>query len=451
MLRMVDKLAESYVSVAVFMVTAAMCFMGVGMPFMLCILGLALCVLGLAQKSFHADWCIIVPFMVYNVASMASSFVNRGDIMQGYAPFQMILPVLYLISSSLPQEHSDALRKWQVLWAGAVAGLGMLRFLARSSGEGAVLRMSGIFGNANVTGIFLVMAWLALSGMDTDRCRQGYVLRSMEPAILSALALTLSMGSFVAMAAGVLATLVGRYRRERSWSATLDTVRVLLARAVLGMSPGLLMYVAMSRTDIKLLGWLIGAYICILVFCWDEWLRFLVHTPRVCAAIGLSGACLVGIMVLLRPSAFATFAERIAMMRNGLGYVLVDPLVGVGAFEWRGLNMADGDKFFNTWTIHNVLIHAAVEFGLAAMAMLAVIAVRVLVKRQRPGLKPAFVAFAVHNMMDVSFFYVGAVGFLIGLTVDPGSEKSFPPAAARLVFLLAGAFFIYVLCRVPLG
>ena len=80
--------------------------------------------------------------------------------------------------------------------------------------------------------------------------------------------------------------------------------------------------------------------------------------------------------MVIRPSALATFAERIEMMENGLGYILFHPVLGLGPSQWRSWNMFDGDKYFGTWHIHNFLIHIGVELGLIAMAALAVIVLR---------------------------------------------------------------------------
>ena len=64
------------------------------------------------------------------------------------------------------------------------------------------------------------------------------------------------------------------------------------------------------------------------------------------------------------------------MMRNGLGDIGVNPLLGVGPYQWRMLNLQDSDTYFNTWHIHNILIHVAVEMGLVAAAFLLAVAGR---------------------------------------------------------------------------
>ena len=98
-----------------------------------------------------------------------------------------------------------------------------------------------------------------------------------------------------------------------------------------------------------------------LAMCWSTFDRFLRACPRVAASISATGFLVAAAAVTVRPSSLATFAERLEMMRNGMGYLAENPLLGVGPYQWRLLNLADGDKYFNTWHIHNVLIHVGVE------------------------------------------------------------------------------------------
>ena len=106
-------------------------------------------------------------------------------------------------------------------------------------------------------------------------------------------------------------------------------------------------------------------------------------------------------------------ASAFAMMANGLGYLFVDPITGVGAMQWKTLNLQDADPFFNTNHIHNVFIHVGVEFGLIAMISLIVIAVRVFIKRYREAQHGEDAAFLFHLLTDTGFYYVGIVSTFI--------------------------------------
>ena len=80
-------------------------------------------------------------------------------------------------------------------------------------------RLGGLLHNPNALGIFLAVGWFAITacleeGGEEDALSR--VLRHLEPLVLAALALTLSMGSFVAMAAGILVLLLEKKRRA-SW------------------------------------------------------------------------------------------------------------------------------------------------------------------------------------------------------------------------------------------
>ena len=71
----------------------------------------------------------------------------------------------------------------------------------------------------------------------------------MAALIALALALTLSMGSFAAMAAGIVVLLLER-KQSASWRETVRFICPVLARAVLGVGTGLLTYLAAARTGV---------------------------------------------------------------------------------------------------------------------------------------------------------------------------------------------------------
>ena len=164
------------------------------------------------------------------------------------------------------------------------------------------------------------------------------------------------------------------------------------------------------------------------------------------AALGMAVAITA---IALRPSAVATFSERLEMMANGLGYFTKDPLLGVGPYQWRALNLYDGDKYFNTWHIHNVLIHIGVELGWIAMAMLAASAVRFY--RKAPGAeeKAGLIAFYFHNMIDTSFFYLGVFALALLALGKPGEKARQAGAGlAKATFAILLVVCVYHLASV---
>ena len=150
------------------------------------------------------------------------------------------------------------------------------------------------------------------------------------------------------------------------------------------------------------------------------------------------GPLLAVVAACIRGSAPATFVERLEMMGNGFGYLSVNPLFGIGPYQWRMLNMADGDTYFNTWHIHNSLLHISVELGLIAALMLLVIVVRFFLKRRNPEQRGGFIAFFVHNMFDTSFFFPAITGLMM---VTAGSPRETGACLCGApVKILAGAF-----------
>ena len=170
------------------------------------------------------------------------------------------------------------------------------------------------------------------------------------------------------------------------------------------------------------------------------------HFLRVYRWVGpvvTSTALLMAVPVLLlRTNSIATFIERLQMIRNGLGYLFYNPILGLGPYQWRFYNLADNDLYFNSWYIHNSLIHIGVEFGLIAFAM----AVLLIVRRYRKGGSelPGFTAFLAHNMLDVSYFYPGIAAIALFTTVNPGDRgRTLSRPAAGLFFAV---FFAILLC-----
>lgn len=196
-------------------------------------------------------------------------------------------------------------------------------------------RLGGLPGNPNAMGIFLVTGWFVLSGCreDQEQDRLSGFLACTEPFLLAVLALTLSMGSFLAMAAGTA------------------------------------------------------------VLIYD---------------------------------------------------LTANPLLGVGPYRWRFLDMYDGGTYYNTWHIHNVLLHVGVELGLAAMIMLTAVAVRFLCKKKDPAVKAGFAAFFLHNMMDTGFFYLGITAMVLLAVGNPRSGgKTVRAGIMRVMFGGLAVFFTY--------
>ncbi len=255
-----------------------------------------------------------------------------------------------------------------------------------------------------------------------------------EPLFLMALALTLSMGAFLSMAVGLLLLVILQKR-------SIYGIAELFARVGFGVGVGLVLYIAGDKTNAPWVCAVVFFYCLLVILLWSKLEQFLKEskfTSFSMVVIGVLGALAA---ILLRPNATATFAERIGMMRNGLGYFFVNPILGVGPQHWRVLNMQDSDKYFNTWHIHNIFIHVGVELGLVALAMLLIIVVRHYRKPEGHAQRGGFTAALVHSFMDTTFLYVAAVPFVM-LTSgnDETRRQTLGVAVTRSLF---GAFAVY--------
>lgn len=450
--RLLDAVSGHYRAVCMFLALAMMTIIGVGDIRIASMAGFLLCIIGFAQHSAEPDLWIFVPLVCYNIASMASSYAAYGNITVGYGGMQMLFPVVYLLMTCLGGSEVSLLKRLCVAWVGFCAAWGVAGFVARAALEGRGGRLDGVLGNPNATGIFLVMGWFMLLQcleeieLDKDRSDSlGCFLPYLEPVLFFALALTLSMGSFVSMAAGIAVLLFGR--RKDGLREMLGFAFRILAKAVLGIGTGLLLYLGASRTNVPWICVPLAAYAGAVVLCWRDLERFLKTYGRVAAGIAMAGVLVAGTMVAARSGSFATFSERLEMMGAALPYLKADPLLGVGPYQWRLLDMQDGGKYFNTWHIHNVLLHVGVEFGWIAAAMLVVVAVRFYRKKKGVPTRACFTAYCVHNMMDTSFFYMGVTTLAVIMAGEgKRSGKRIGNLGVKVIFgLLAGINAVHFL------
>lgn len=441
-----DCLLEHYVLAVMLLAVAAFTVGGVGSPDAVGTTSLILCATGLSRREAEVDLRILCPLAAYLALGHISSYVTYGHFTGGFTATQSALFVLYLLMACLDAGEQLLFRRLCVLWAGCVAAHGLVQFLRKALGGGAG-RLGGLLGNPNALGIFLVVAWFGLTAWAPGEDEPGplpALLRRLEPLLLTALALTLSMGSFVALAAG-MAFMAADWLRREGWRAALARTCRMLAKAALAMGLGVLMYFTARRTGIPWFCLVLAAYLLALMALWPQFHRFLQDLPQAAIAMTAFGALVAAATVFIRPSSIATFAERLDMMRNGLSYLLDDPLLGVGPYQWRLLNLADADTYYNTWHIHNALLHVGVELGLPALAALVIAAARAYQKRGRN--RAGFTAFLVHNLMDTSFFYLGGTALLLATTGEPnrgGTRLS--TAAVRALFAVFGIQFAYHIC-----
>lgn len=426
---------DNCVALCTMIVIIALSFTGAGNALMVCAMGFMLCVALLTRRSMKLDLWIFIPLLVYILLCGYASLRAYGTLTQGYVCVQAVFLVVYLAVASMDEDEARFLRQAIVAWVALAAVIGIAFFVFDAFG-GVVSRLGWPLGGANALGIYMVIGWFALLGLKGSDVAER-ILRHVEPLILVSLALTLSLGSFGALVIGIIVMLLYS-KRERTWDAVLADAAVLIVKLVIGVGTGICLYLAPSWGDLPLFNIVTLAYLIALAVFWAQLEAFLRSHMRLTAPLAILGLVVAIVAMLIRGSAPATFFERLDMIQNGIGYLSVNPLFGVGAYQWRVLNMMDGDLYFNTWHIHNSLLHIAVELGVIAALMLLVVAVRFFVKRRDPEQRGAFVAFIVHNMLDTSLFFP-AIGSLLMVTAgSPRTTGALLYGAS--VKVLAGAF-----------
>lgn len=409
--------------------------MGTGTTAFASILGIVLCIICLFRREARIDWWIFIPLALYLLMNFLSAWKTYGDPLFGYGPTQLIYLSLYAAVCSLKSNEMRSLRALCVLWAGITAVIGISGFIFQTFNATAT-RLEFVVGTPNGLGIFLVLSWFALQSCRLEQQKSVLfkVIDHLEPAILVALALTLSMGSFAALLIGFIVLFISR-ARATSFSEALEYAASLLARIVLSLGIGLLMYMAAERANAPILCLVLAAYVVAMVCLWKRFIVFLKEKRKCAFGLSIVGLLCIPFALFMRPNALATFNERFTMMQNGLDYLGKDPVFGTGPFTWRFLNIQDSGLYYNTNHIHNMFIHAGVEFGLIAMIALIVIAVRFFIKRFKEAQHGEGAAFLFHMLTDTGFFYLGVVGaFILTAGGSSSREVTSRSIATRTIF-----------------
>ena len=419
-------------------------FMGAGNILIVSVVGALLCMMGILQPAEKADLWILVPLIIYNLISVLSGIRTYGDTINSFASTQAVFPVIYLLMAYLGAKERSSLKFLCSVWIGLMGAIGMAEF-SLGGFRGSTGRMAGIMGNPNAMGIMLALGWFGLKSFSMDLKKETLseetipickLIKMLQALMLMALALTLSVGSIGAFGIGFLAMYVYSKGKRDEFIAGLD-------EAIAAFGCGVLLYTARDYTDIRWLSSLICIYAFTLAYYWDQVSDFIRASRNVQALISAAGICGIIGIILLRPNAGATFSERLAMIKNGLGYMGLDPVLGIGPYMWRRLNLQYDEMYFNTWHIHNIFIHVGAELGLIAMAMLIVTLVRHLVKHEDGAQRGAFFAALVHNLMDTSFFYMATVPYLMMMSSeDERRTVRLNANAVRAVFVTAGLWFL---------
>lgn len=438
-----DVISDHYVLFLLVLTLMGLTIIGVGDTTTVSMLGMVLCGAGIFQKPGRVDLQILLPVLVYLLIGAASSYAAIGNITHTYTATHAIYPVLYLLMASLEEKELLWLRRFSALWVSYVAANGVVQFLLKAL-DGTAGRLGGMMSNPNSMGIFLVVGWFGLTAWAPGPEESGplpALLRRLEPLLLTALALTLSMGSFLALAVGMAVRAAG-WVKASGWRGAAEQSSRMLAKAALCVGAGILMYFTGRNTSAPWLCLGLALWLLALMCLWEKFDRFLLAYRWFPWAMCAGGFAVALAAVAVRPSAAATFVERLEMMCNGLTYLTVNPLLGVGPYQWRLLNMTDGDTYFNTWHIHNVPIHIGVELGLIAMTAAVLVILRTLSKRGRNV--AGFAAFLLHNLMDTSFFYMGTTTAVLFTVGEPECDgRQLGAIVFRAAFVIFGLLFIY--------
>lgn len=406
---------DNYLAICVALAIIALSFVGISAVAPAALIGALLCVIILTKRSMILDLWVFVPLVAYVAIGGFATYAAFGTIAEGYVGVQAVCLAIYLAIASADERESSVMRRLCVGWAVLASCVGIALFVI---GEfmGPVLRLDWPFGNADPLGIFLVVAWFVIPGLSggdaLSRC-----LRRGEPALLVALALTLTMTSFAALAVGTIAMLLYS-KRGRSWKELSLYAISTVARLVIGVGAGIVLYGVSLAMPASWVVIAVFALVVAIVAFWPKIIGTLERHAWLGVLLVLLGIVLVIGMFLIRANALARLSERIAMIQSGVDHVIANPLFGMGPFGWFDYNYGLG-LFPSARLIHSTLMSTAVELGVFAAIALVVVAVRFFIKRRDPEQRGGFIAFIVQNMFDLGFFFPAVTGLLMVTVATP--------------------------------
>lgn len=437
---------DNYLALCVALALVALSFLGIAGGAFTSMVGAILCLAIFSKRTMNLDLWIFIPLVIYTVLSGYANYRTLGTLTEGYFGAQAVYLALYLAIASMEKSEASIARKLCVAWAALVAAVGILMFVGSQFLGGLVLRLSWPMGNADSLGIFMVIAWFAMPMFEDDGGFSRW-LRRMEPLLLIALALTLTMTSFGALAIGAIAMLLYG-KRSRSWGELGTYAAVTIARLVIGVGAGIALY-GISLQDPG--SWLVGlAFLCIvaLVVFWERVTQLLEQYLWVAGIFVLLAVVLAIGMFLIRANAFDRLIERMAMIQSGAVLFAEDPLFGAGAYGWFEYKSEIG-LFPTARLIHSTLMSTAAELGIFAVLALLVVAVRFFIKRRKPAQRGAFIAFLVQNLVDLGFFFTAVTGMLMVVAATPRSGGAIlQGVVARAI---SGVLFVLYLALAVLG
>lgn len=421
--------------------------MGCGNSVVVACLCVCLSLMGLFTKTVKIDliaFCLMIGMVGF---AALSSWQTTGVPLSGYVSKWLLFLILYLWLGTLSDMESRRLKQYVVYWVAVIAVWSVLSFVFHAVQVGGG-RLGGVLGNPNSAGIFLVIGWFLLEQLLNDNPK----LLILEPLVLVVCAMTLSMGSFLSMGVALLYLTICKGRvygvRYALLYLTNRVVRIGLCFWI-----GFLFYWSSRAMYPHWLCVLPFGMLMLAILTWRKVVEFLQIHRKFTFCMAVCGLGLLSFAVYLRPSSFATFAERLEMMQVGVSYVRENPVTGVGPYRWRGLDYSDGGKYFNTWYIHNAFLHVGVEVGVLAMLFMTSLVIWYFYKHRgkNPDRQSGAVAFLVHSLLDVGFFFeVIPVLMLLGNVSESSYDKVLSSRQKNILF---GVLFLlslwYVLGILP--
>lgn len=373
------------------------------LTYILLSLGLVLAIIRQKQRTD-----IKSPFTAWLVGALIFllvfwSFVRYKTWFYGYAWGYLPIPFALVLAQSLDHQEKQVL-KYLLTYVGVLfAVLGILEFSMVSFAHSDI-RVSGVIGNANMFGIFLVINWLLLNEKDwKSKMKYDYSFF-----VLACLFLTLSIGSIICLFVAFIALFWKKGKKQTA----VETVMLLL-----GLAGGALFW--MSGGTVLLYPLFLLPFACGL---YSENIREIIskHIYISC------GTCLLGLIAVLgyiafsRTNAGATFIERLQMYQDAVDLIIKKPLSGYGQLSWHAMDISHllasqrGEPYYAIM-VHNFFLHLWLEGGIIPALIGAWIFAESFRISSEKIMWLICLVFLIQCSYDCGFFSLGLLSFFLVL------------------------------------
>ena len=435
---MLERLEKNYLVYTLFIFLIILCLNKTGIYLIISLLGIIATLLCFIKKESKINKTLLYLLIIYNTFCMISSFITTKDPFTGYVGTQLICTMILILLGFLSNKEEQHLKKLSIIFSLTISILGIILFFIDGfTGNG--FRLDILFNNSNVLGIFMVITYFLIKDINNQK------LKLFTPLIIVTLALTLSIGSIIALIIGVIILTLTKYKKD-SFKSKIFYFLEELSNIIIPYIIGILMYISINKLNSLTFSLILIIYLIIYITQYKKIIAFFKLHKKLNIIIFIFSLFMLLILITLRNNFIATFIERIEMIITGINLSLHNPLVGIGPLFFNMTNALSQTKYFNTYYIHNLWIHNSTELGFLAAILLVIIFIKVIKIKKSPESQAGLIATTIHYFMDVGFMYLGITTLLM-ILLNKEEKETLSNKVKNRILIIYLILFITMLIK----